>query len=222
MKEDIENIDKNVSLQRDMQKKNTFFMRHKKLNLEYKIQRHDIRSFSTKLISNFVPQIRPKKSFTKPTFFQLDETDSNTPQNEKINEIEEDNSSSDEEDEIVEERKDNQPGSSSSDFESDEGQNENSPSNESNEIENNNKMKLDVKVYKEDDDCFQKKNIDCNVENVNNNNFKNESNLELNNLNNDVDKIKNDVNLKQNNLTQKKFIVNSIFDILSNNKQSDL
>ena len=220
MKEDIENIDKNVSLQRDMQRKNTFLIRHKKLNLEHKIQRHGIRSYSTKLISNFVPQLKPKKSFCKPTFFQLDETDSNTPQNEKINEIDEDNSSSDEENEISKDKKDNQPGSSSSDFESDEEQNENSPSNESDEIDdNNNKMKLGLKLYKEDDDCFQKKNIDCNIENVNNNNIKNEFNLELNNVNNDDDKIKSDVNLKQNNLTQKNIVVNSIFDILSNNKK---
>ena len=196
MKEDSENTDKKVTFQRPMNKKNTSIMQHKKLSLEHKIKRSYNRSHSTKLPNNFVPQLKPKKSFCKPTFFQLDENNTNNQQNEKIKEIEEVYSSSDDDDGEMEEVKVNCPISSSSDFESDEGQNENGPSNESNENEKNNNMKLDAKLYKEDTDCIIEKNND--------------------NSNCNIDKTKLELNLKNDKLTKNKYYTNSIFDILAN------
>ena len=196
MKEDSENTSKKLTFLRPMNKKNTSIIQHQKLNLGHKIKGCYNRSKSTKLLNNFVPQLKPKKSFCKPTFFQLDENNTNNQQNEKIKEIEEDYSSSDDDDDEMEEVKANCPGSNSSDFESDEGQNENDPSNESNQNEKKNNMKLDSKLYKEDTDCIIEKNND--------------------NINCNIDKTKVEPNLKNDKITQNKNYTNSIFDILAN------
>ena len=73
--------DKNF--QRSKLKKHTFqdqtniiFGLKKNFDIIGKRQRE--RCYSTKLVRNFVPQIRPKKSFCKPTFFKLNDNDNDT------------------------------------------------------------------------------------------------------------------------------------------------
>jgi hypothetical protein len=58
-------------------KKNSFFAHKNNFNLNKKFDvlqnAQSRRYYSTKIVSNFVPQLKPKKSFCKPTPFQLDE-----------------------------------------------------------------------------------------------------------------------------------------------------
>ena len=49
-----------------------------KKNFDIIGKRQKERCYSTKLVRNFVPQIRPKKSFCKPTFFKLNDNDNDT------------------------------------------------------------------------------------------------------------------------------------------------
>ena len=101
------------------------------------------RCYSTKTLSNFVPQIKPKKSFCKPTPFKLNDNPSNQNENESDNSFELDKISSCEEGE-----ESNRSSSlSSSNFKNDEQENNdlNNKINENivNEKENNDKCKLD-------------------------------------------------------------------------------
>ena len=58
-------------------KKNSFFVHKDNINLNKKFDvlqnAQSRRYYSTKIVSNFVPQLKPKKSFCKPPPFQLDE-----------------------------------------------------------------------------------------------------------------------------------------------------
>ena len=216
-------------------KKNTFIKQNSKFNLDQNLEvlpkLKIVKYYSTKLIDNFVPQIKPKKSFRKPTFFQLDENELQTKQNEKFHEHE-NISIYDEEDESQ---------SSSSEFESDEVEKENNTCTILEENANkNNKKNSNNKLYEEDynssiqnNDGFNKneniifkKNKDFinnpNIQKDNNkHNSKKEFHLGLNSLNNKnnadkIDKLTYDLNKKNINLSQKKFFSKSILEILSN------
>ena len=240
MKAEKKNNDKDI--QRTILKKNTFIKQNNKFNLNQNFEilpkLKIFRYYSTKLIDNFVPQIKPKKSFCKPTFFQLDENELQTKRNEKYNELE-NISSCDEEDES----QGNSYISSSSEFESDEveKEKENKICTIFEENENkSNKKNLYNKLYEEDynssiknNDGFNKneniifkKNKDffnnSNIKKDNNKHYsKKEFHLGLNSLdnkNNDgkSDKLTYDLNKKNINLSQKKFFSKSILEILSN------
>ena len=70
-------------------KKNTFQLNNDRFNLRKSFDKTKnpkaLRYHSTKLVVNFVPQIKPKKSFLKPTFFQLNKDDKD--ENEKSFEL---------------------------------------------------------------------------------------------------------------------------------------
>lgn len=99
------------------------------------------RCYSTKTFSNFVPQIKPKKSFCKPTPFKLNDNPSNQNENESEKSFELDKISS------CDEGEESNRSSSllSSSFENDEENNDNNKINENtvNEKENNDEHKLD-------------------------------------------------------------------------------
>lgn len=63
--------------ERYKQKKHTYQIDNIKFNLKKSFDKpqnkKNLRCYSTKLFINFVPKITPKKSFCKPTFFQLNE-----------------------------------------------------------------------------------------------------------------------------------------------------
>ena len=64
--------DKENSFQRSKMKKNTYQNKNENFNINNfeKIQKSKKpRFYSTKLIVSFVPRLKPKKSFCKPTFF---------------------------------------------------------------------------------------------------------------------------------------------------------
>ena len=71
-------------------KKNSLFV-NKNINLHTKFEilqnAQSRRYYSTKIVSNFVPQLKPKKSFCKPTPFQLDEGSSIENDNDKSFEL---------------------------------------------------------------------------------------------------------------------------------------
>lgn len=75
--------------ERQKQKKNTFQFEANQLNLHKKLGQLQKpkrqKCFSTKILINFVPKITPKKSFCKPTFFQLNKDEEN--ENEKSFEL---------------------------------------------------------------------------------------------------------------------------------------
>ena len=73
--------------------KGSFFNNFQILKKNYKIQ-----YFSTKVVVNFVPTIKPKQSFCKPTFFNLNESKDSKPKKEKKSFELEDISSCEEED----------------------------------------------------------------------------------------------------------------------------
>lgn len=132
-------------------KKNTFQLNNSKFELKKSFDQtknpHAIRCFSTKLVINFVPQLKPKKSFCKPTFFQLNKDENN--ENEKSFELDKISSC----DEIDDDEESNNSSSlmseSSSDIESDKDENENN-NKKDNKIESN--FTLDDNIKKEDDE----------------------------------------------------------------------
>ena len=69
------------TFERSKQKKHTFQKDNNKLDFKKKFDQihkpKKQRYYSTKIIINFVPQIKPKKSFCKPTFFQLNKDENN-------------------------------------------------------------------------------------------------------------------------------------------------
>ena len=69
------------TFERSKQKKHTFQKNNNKFDFKKSFdQMHKPkkqRYYSTKIIINFVPQIKPKKSFCKPTFFQLNKDENN-------------------------------------------------------------------------------------------------------------------------------------------------
>lgn len=80
MEEDINFQEKNIK--RKVVKKNTFHEKDNKFILKKSFEKSmkppKIRCYSTKLVRDFVPRIKPKKSFCKPTFFQLNENETKT------------------------------------------------------------------------------------------------------------------------------------------------
>ena len=73
----------NTNFQRSKLKKHTFQDQNNitfglKKSFDDIGKRQKLRCYSTKLVRNFVPQIRPKKSFCKPTFFKLNDNDNDT------------------------------------------------------------------------------------------------------------------------------------------------
>ncbi len=76
MEENKDCEEKNIK--RKVAKKLTFHEKDNKFILNKKFEKSikpELRCYSTKLVSNFVPQLKPKKSFCKPTFFQLNENE---------------------------------------------------------------------------------------------------------------------------------------------------
>jgi hypothetical protein len=68
------------TFERSKQKKYTFQKNNNKFDFKKSFDQNKPkkqRYYSTKIIINFVPQIKPKKSFCKPTFFQLNKDENN-------------------------------------------------------------------------------------------------------------------------------------------------
>jgi hypothetical protein len=69
------------TFERSKQKKHTFQKNNNKFDFKKSFDQMNKpkkqRYYSTKIIINFVPQIKPKKSFCKPTFFQLNKDENN-------------------------------------------------------------------------------------------------------------------------------------------------
>ena len=69
------------TFERSKQKKYTFQKNNNKFDFKKSFDQMNKpkkqRYYSTKIIINFVPQIKPKKSFCKPTFFQLNKDENN-------------------------------------------------------------------------------------------------------------------------------------------------
>ena len=66
------------NIERTKVKKNTLKLNNKfdlSKNYESTKNAKALRYYSTKIVINFVPQLKPKKSFLKPTFFQLNKDD---------------------------------------------------------------------------------------------------------------------------------------------------
>jgi hypothetical protein len=77
------------TFERSKQKKYTFQKNNNKFDFKKSFDQNKPkkqRYYSTKIIINFVPQIKPKKSFCKPTFFQLNK-DENNNENERSFEL---------------------------------------------------------------------------------------------------------------------------------------
>jgi len=67
------------NFQNTKDRKNTFKVKENHLDLKKDFEsikrNYKSRCYSTKILRDFVPQIRPKKSFCKPTFFKLDDSE---------------------------------------------------------------------------------------------------------------------------------------------------
>ena len=139
----------NKNYQRSKTKKHSFqdktnvtFGLKKNYDDSVKIQK--TRYYSTKLLRNFVPQIRPKQSVCKPTFFKLNENENDTKSNEdEKSELDKISSCSE-----VEEESKNSSSLSSSD-EKDKEEEINSESDFS--LEEKNTTNREYKAYEEDD-----------------------------------------------------------------------
>ena len=139
--------DKENSFQRSKMKKNTYQNKNENFNINNfeKIQKSKKpRFYSTKLIVSFVPRLKPKKSFCKPTFFQLNEKERNNKNEKKSFELEKISSCDELEEDVP-----------SSEIESDEEEQKNNYEKEekedqSNFLLNKNKPNIENKVYKED------------------------------------------------------------------------
>ena len=182
MEEDKE-IDNPQSLkdfERTKSKKNTFQVKENHFGLKKDFEsikrNYKSRCYSTKILRDFVPQIRPKKSFCKPTFFKLDdEIESKSIDNENGKDFELDKilSCDSEDDEDDEESKNNSSSISSSEAGMDK------------EEEKENELNLDIssslKEEGENSDQDEYKNLAFkkkkkhkkNVEETNTNNFNN-------------------------------------------------
>ena len=100
--------------------------------------------YSTKLVSNFVPTIKPKQSFCKPTFFKLDENkDSETKKEKKSSELENISSCEEEDDSHSINNSNESSYLSSSSSENDIKEEENSINNSGKIIQKNNIFNLD-------------------------------------------------------------------------------
>ena len=140
-------------------KKNTVQLNNDRFDLRKSLDKTKnqkaLRCYSTKLVVNFVPQLKPKKSFLKPTFFQLNKDDKD--ENEKSFEL--DKISSCEEVDDSESK-----GSSSimSDSQSDsENENEENINNNKKENENESGFTLnDNKIEEKNENLEQNLNIE--------------------------------------------------------------
>ena len=121
-------------------RKNTFKVKENHFDLQKDFEsikrNYKSRCYSTKILRDFVPQIRPKKSFCKPTFFKLDdnEIESKSIDNENEKDFELDKISSCDDEEDDDESKNNSSSISSSEAGMDE------------EEEKENKFKLENKL----------------------------------------------------------------------------
>ena len=139
--------DKENSFQRSKMKKNTYQNKNENFNINNfeKIKKSKKpRFYSTKLIVSFVPRLKPKKSFCKPTFFKLNEKERNNKNEKKSFELEKISSCDELEEDVP-----------SSEIESDEEEQKNNYEKEekedqSNFLLNKNKPNVENKVYKED------------------------------------------------------------------------
>ena len=80
----------NGQIERKKNKKLTFQAINKKIDLNNKAEKlkpEKGRWKSTKLVMNFVPQLRPKKSFCKPSFFLLDDQTDTKEESKKSDEL---------------------------------------------------------------------------------------------------------------------------------------
>ncbi len=229
-----------------MTKQHSFLQKNKIKAKFGKVQNaQNRRWYSTKVISNFVPNLKPKKSFCKPTPFQLDGNSSNKKEND--NKFELDKISSCDEEESYQD--------SSSDFDSDIEEekdlnidsNNNIIQNSINDIQNvESKLSKDVLISTKDetDSSFEchnsdheendekekekeeekeitEKKEDKNVNKLNNKIIKDDFNLDgnkNNDLDDDINKKEFDIN-KKNYLSHKNVVfhnnISSILDILS-------
>ena len=135
-------------------KKNTFQLNNDKFNLRKSLDKTKnpkaLRCYSTKLVINFVPQIKPKKSFIKPTFFQLNKDDKD--ENEKSFELDKISSCDEIDDDDESKNSSSVMSNTSSDNEIDKEKNNN------NEKENESKFTLDDNKKKE-----KKENLEHNL-----------------------------------------------------------
>ena len=136
-----DNFQSQNGFERVKNKKNTFQVKENHFDLKKDFEsikrNYKSRCYSTKILRDFVPQIRPKKSFCKPTFFKLNDNDieskSIDDENEKDYGL--DKISSCDEDEDDDESKNNSSSISSSEAGMDE------------EEEKQNEFKLDKNLY---------------------------------------------------------------------------
>jgi hypothetical protein len=128
------------TFERSKQKKYTFQKNNNKFDFKKSFDQNKPkkqRYYSTKIIINFVPQIKPKKSFCKPTFFQLNK-DENNNENERSFELDKISSCDEIEDnESIESNESSSSLSSSSDTENNKEENT-----DSNKKENGEELKF--------------------------------------------------------------------------------
>ena len=128
------------TFERSKQKKYTFQKNNNKFDFKKSFDQNKPkkqRYYSTKIIINFVPQIKPKKSFCKPTFFQLNK-DENNNENDRSFELDKISSCDEIEDnESIESNESSSSLSSSSDTENNKEENT-----DSNKKENGEELKF--------------------------------------------------------------------------------
>ena len=176
-------------------RKSTFQVKENHLDLKKDFEsikrNYKSRCYSTKIVRDFVPQIRPKKSFCKPTFFKLDDNETKSIDNDNEKDFELDKISSCDDEEDDDESKNNSSSISSSEVGMDE------------EEEKENELKLENKLSGENILSSLKEEEDNNDEDNNEDEYMNlafkrkkkhkkneEEKTNMNNLRREMSKIK--------------------------------